>query len=285
VVVVKSWKKADAVEGLDSQVKGLLDGLATQLDDYAEANKTKVAYYEAKQSVESLNIALPNGWEKVSTVLGWPAKAVDTLERRISLQGFVTRSGVRHDLADQVFIDNALRAESIQAHTSALIHGCAFLTVFLRDGVPVIQPVSALNGTGVWDAQLRRLSAGLSVNDRNKEGEPTSLTLWLPESVLHIDYVPESDDWDVWSEGVRVPRVHMSVLAFHPRPGRPFGHSRITRPLMSMTDHAVRTMARMELGAEFFATPQRYLNNLPEKDREALEKAGGWSTLMGRMLL
>jgi hypothetical protein len=60
VVVVKSWKKADAVEGLDSQVKGLLDGLATQLDDYAEANKTKVAYYEAKQSVESLNIALPH---------------------------------------------------------------------------------------------------------------------------------------------------------------------------------------------------------------------------------
>jgi hypothetical protein len=46
---VKSWKKADAVEGLDPQIKDLLDGLATQLDDYAESNKTKVAYYEATQ--------------------------------------------------------------------------------------------------------------------------------------------------------------------------------------------------------------------------------------------
>ena len=40
---------------------------------------------------------------------------------------------------------------------------------------------------------------------------------------------------------------------------RPFGKSRISRSVMSITDSAVRTALRSEVAAEFFTSPQRYL--------------------------
>jgi hypothetical protein len=40
---------------------------------------------------------------------------------------------------------------------------------------------------------------------------------------------------------------------------RPFGRSRVTRPLMGYIDKGVRTMLRQEVTAEFFSAPQRAL--------------------------
>jgi hypothetical protein len=46
---------------------------------------------------------------------------------------------------------------------------------------------------------------------------------------------------------------------------RPFGYSRITRPLMGYTDMAVRTMLRQEVNAEFYSGPQRALLGAEEE--------------------
>ena len=57
----------------------------------------------------------------------------------------------------------------------------------------------------------------------------------------------------------------MEPLVYRPSLDRPFGKSRITRAVMSITDSAVREALRTEVSAEFFTTPQKYLLGADEE--------------------
>ena len=85
----------------------------------------------------------------------------------------------------------------------------------------------------------------------------------------------------------RFGRVPVVCVAYGTVPGRPFGTSRITRPVMRLTDHAVRTLLRSEIAAEFFSAPQRYLLGA---DMEAFEDENGelkpgWESIIGHLLV
>ena len=54
-------------------------------------------------------------------------------------------------------------------------------------------------------------------------------------------------------------RVPMVALSHQPWLEKPFGVSRISRAVMSMTDQAVRCIMRTEAASEFFSFPQRYI--------------------------
>lgn len=62
---------------------------------------------------------------------------------------------------------------------------------------------------------------------------------------------------------------------------QPFGRSRISRAVMSITDCAVRTAMRAELGAEFFTSPQKYLLGA---DDDAFDKPK-WQAYIGSLFL
>jgi hypothetical protein len=57
----------------------------------------------------------------------------------------------------------------------------------------------------------------------------------------------------------------VALLPYKPDLDRPFGKSKISRTVMSLTDQAVRTMLRTEISAEFYSSPQRaYFNVVAE---------------------
>src|SRR5690606_38856407 len=71
-------------------------------------------------------------------------------------------------------------------------------------------------------------------------------------------------------------------LTFRPELDRPFGHSRISRAVMSLTDSGVRTILRSEVSAEFFSSPQRYA--LGAEEGAFAGDSAKWKAVMGRML-
>jgi hypothetical protein len=83
------------------------------------------------------------------------------------------------------------------------------------------------------------------------------MNLFFADSTVTITY-----DGIRWSAERTVHHIGaplMEVLAYRPTIRRPFGHSRITRAVMSITDSAVREALRTEVAAEFYTTPQKYL--------------------------
>lgn len=72
----------------------------------------------------------------------------------------------------------------------------------------------------------------------------------------------------------------MEPMPYEPTLERPFGQSRITRTVMSITDDAVREKARSEVAAEFAAFPQKWLL---DTDAETINDKNRYSAAMGVM--
>lgn len=266
-----------------------MDLLRTLLDQWASKvrrNQVRMTYYDGKNRLRDLGISIPPQLKSVETVVGWPAKAVDALAHRVVFDGFVL-PGDQEDpwgLAG-AFSENEMQMELPQAITSALIHAVAFVSVTHGDteaGQPevLVQARSGMYGTGIWDRSTRSLRAALSVAAVSDSGVPTEMVMHLPDRVGHI-VRSFGGRWSaVWRRNP-VGRVLVEPLVYRPDLDRPFGRSRISRPVMSITDEAVRTVLRTEVSAEFYTAPQRYALGLEE---DAFGEDGpGWLSVLGRM--
>lgn len=276
------------VEGLTGPEQDLLAQMLAQLQRKETRNRLRTTYYEGKNKLVDLGISIPPALRTVETVLGWPAKAVDVLARRCKLDGFVVPGASTEDLGiDAMLRANRFRLEVPQALTSSLIHSCAFLAVTLGDTAAGEPPVlitarSARSGTGIWDPRRRMLRAVLSVvewTDRR-----VSLVMYTPDVVVSMDRLDGA--WSVRRTPHSLGRVPVELLPFKPLLDRPFGTSRISRAVMSLTDSAVRTALRTEVTAEFYSAPQRWIMgaSLSEFVNDKGEPVNMWDAVIGHML-
>jgi len=279
------------VRGLSDQDQQTLIELLNQLNAKAPRNRLRRRYYDAKYTLRDLGIAIPPHLRTIEAVLGWPAKAVDAPIRRLKLEGFTLPDSEGDPLGvGEIWAANNLDVEASQVHTSAALHAVAFLTITQgrpSEGEPEVLIIgrSAEDATGLWDARRRALRAGLSVTDRDAEtGEPVEMVMYLPGR----NVILRGDDrrWSADSRDHELSgRVLMEPLVYNPRPGRPFGSSRLSRPVMTLTDAALRTLVRSEVTAEFFSSPQRYALGADESAFVGPngEMRGQWESIIGRV--
>jgi hypothetical protein len=275
------------IPALSDEDNYLLAELWTQLDSKMPGNVTRANYYDDKYRLEDLGISIPPKFRNFNAVLGWPAMVVDELSHRLIIDGFVLPGQDTASIGvDQMWSNNNMDIEAFQAHDSAMIHACAFICTILGDTTagepPVLMMVkNAFDATGMWCERRRALRSALSISSRDRNnGEPTYMVMYLPDRVVVMERDHSGAQWQVEHREHQLGRVPVEPLVYNPRQGRPFGASRITPAVMSITNSAVRTVVRSEIGAEFYTAPQRYALNLPA---DAFQD-GGWSAILGRVL-
>lgn len=292
-VVMPSTEPAPS---LDSSGQVLLKKLKSQLAKARKANREKYEYYETKQRVRQLDIAIPPMLRDVFTVCGWPATVVDTLEERIDLMGYTSSSGDLMGL-DEVFIDNNMDLESSRGTVDDLIAGTAFVSVGTGDpgsGEPdvVVRAESPNSATVVWDYRKNSAAAGLSVT-YDEANRLVMQSLYLPNKTVLYAANPLNGKLEIVNvDNHNVGRVLMSRLVSKDRASNPHGRSEITRPVRYYTDAAIRTMLGMEVNREFYTTPMRALLDVDpatmgftEDMSEAEKIRRGWSIMMGHLNL
>lgn len=275
------------IPDLDLDEQDTLNGLLTKLSEKTPRNLVRAQYYDGKYAHRDLGISTPPNFRRIATVLGWSAKAVDILNRRCNLDGFVVPGGSDDFGMDELWSTNYLDTEAPQAGVSSLIHATAFLIATQGDteaGEPrvLITAKDALSGTGEWDRRRRALRSFLSIIDTDADGKPADMVLYLPN--VNVSMLREGAVWKVDRRRHRY-GVPVEPLVYQPRLGRPFGSSRISRAVMSLHDSAVRTVIRSEVTAEFYSAPQRVLLGA---DEAAFKNADGtvktaWQAILGRV--
>jgi len=270
-----------------------LSALVAQLDAKRPRAAVRDAYYDGKKRLDRYGISIPPQMRDLETVIGWPAKTCDVLASRLHLGGFVVPGQSSADTGiEDIFAANSMSVEIPQAFVSTFIHGVSFVAVTGGDtsiGEPevLIQTMSATEATGLWDGRRRRLAAALwmPVFDARSR-KPQTAVLYLDDQVITL-----SKEYGGKWMAVRAPhklgRVPVVPLRYRPRMGRPFGMSRISRAVISLTDQAVRTMLRTEVSAEFYSSPQRYMLGADESafvgpDGQARTQ---WEAVLGKMLV
>jgi hypothetical protein len=244
-------------------------------------NALRERYYNGKNRLKDLGISIPPSLKKVETVIGWPAKAVDALAARSIFDGFVSPSSQYADEVTDLFQQNDFALLYGQSTVDELVHSCSFITLTGGgSGEPrvLLTSHSAQSATGLWDSRRKRLRCGLTITQGDSKGQPTVMNLYADTAVITITY-----DGYHW-RSQRLPHnlgiAPIEVLAFRPSTRRPFGKSRISRAVMSITDSAVRAALRSEVAAEFYTTPQKYLLGV---DSEVQEKLNKWEAYVGNI--
>jgi len=244
----------------DSELDTIRTLVATWLKKYPR-NLIRSTYYDGKMPIKPTGNIPPEAFARIRAVLGWPEKAVSGLADRTVFDGFVSAQAEQDPFdLESILDENRFDLELPQAITSALKHSCAFITTAKGDqasGEPavLVMPRSAEWSAALWDKRRRRISAYLAISDIDDNGRPTAMDIYLPDVVLLCKRRP-SGAWVADRRPNLLGEVLAEPLTYDPQLDRPFGRSRITRAVMSITDKALITIVRTEISADFYAAPR-----------------------------
>ena len=240
-------------------------------------NMLKMRYYNGKNVLKDFGISIPPTLLNVETVVGWPQKAVDAMAVRSRFDGYTATDSDVQSLLNRLVYNANLKLKYRQAAQSTLIHSCSFATIVMgEDGFPRIDLHSAETASARWDDAKGRIAYGMVINAFANHS-PSEITMYTDDAAIHLwDSGAGFWDWEV--QQYSMGRPTMEPLSYRPTFRKPFGQSRITRAVMSITDSAVREALRTEISAEFFTSPQKYLLGA---DPEAFKDKPLWSAYLG----
>ncbi len=234
-----------------------IEYLQRKLDNRRARVLLRYKYYEMKNLVQDIDGLIPPKFQNIKEVIGWCAKAVDTLADRVVFDRF------EHDdfMLNQIFNFNNRDIFVDSAVLSALISSCSFIYISAdSDGYPRIQVIDGGNATGVIDPITNMLIEGYAVLERDEYMSPTLEAYFTSDSTIYYrkgQAEPEIIDNPA-------PYALLVPIINRPDAVRPFGHSRISRACMQLTQTALRTLKRSEVSAEFYSFPQKYVLGMSE---------------------
>ena len=242
-------------------------------------NRIRMRYYNGKNVLKDFGISIPPQLLSVETIVGWPQKAVDTMAVRCRFDGFTANSEGIQAILDGVDRRSRLRVKYRQATQSTLIHSCSFATVTMDDyRRSRIDFYDAEHASARWDDAQGRIAYGMVI-DGFRDGMPAEVTMYTDNAAVHT-WLTDFGWWDWEAQPYRMGRPTIEAFVYRPTLKKPFGQSRISRAVMSITDSAVREALRTEIAAEFFTSPQKYLLGA---DENAFARKTKWEAYIGNI--
>jgi hypothetical protein len=275
-----------SVPGLSDDELATLNRCAEELANKSRRNLLRSSYYDGKRAAQQVGSVIPPQYANIGLALGWAAKGVDGLARRCNLEKMIWAGGDLESLGmSELEEGNFLLSEISQGRTDSLLHGVSYLITTKGDesaGEPaaLVHAKDALNAYGEWNTRRRSLDNLLSVTSR-EDGKITGFVLYLDGLTISADKV--DGEWRV-SHSEHPWGVPAEPLVYRPRGSRRMGRSRITRPVMSHQDSALRALVRLEGHMDIYTIPKLILLGADEgifKNADGSTKAS-WQIALGR---
>lgn len=253
-----------------------LQDLADVFNYHQSSNTLKDKYYEGHITLKDVNlgIALPQGLRNLEVGCSWGQKAVDVLAARSMFDGFVGTGGSLDGLAKLV-ADNRLVAEYAKACRDELKYGCVFATLSADADIGCrVRFHSPAMASALWSGEKGRINCGMAIIDTVKDEHFEDV--WRPTLVYFYtdtDLIVLRGNGSFWT-AERKPhpmgRPLMEPLIWNATNSKPFGRSRLKRPIRALIDDYVRTAANATIALEFDTTPQKYILGVTDEQYDAI---------------
>lgn len=234
-----------------------IDYLRRKLNQKRTRVRLRYEYYEMKNLIRDFSPLIPEKFQGLKEVVGWCSKAVDTLADRVIFDRFEHDDFLIGEIFDfnnrDIFVDSSI--------LSAMISSCSFIYISADDtGYPRLQVIDGGNATGIIDPITNMLNEGYAVLERDEDSSPT-LEAYFTKDQTEFYYKGRKSPEIIKNPA---PYALLVPIIYRPDAVRPFGHSRITRACMNLTQTALRTLKRSEVSAEFYSFPQKYVLGMSE---------------------
>ena len=277
------------VPGLTQEEQKQLQDLAAAYNYHQSRNATKDKYYEGHISLRDVNlgIALPQGLRNLEVGCSWGQKAVDVLAARSMFDGFVGTGGSLDGLAKLV-ADNRLVAEYAKACRDELKYGCVFATLSADPAIGCrVRFHSPATAAALWNGEKGRIDCGLAiidtVRDEHFEGvwRPCLVNFYTDNAVIVLRC--HGSLWMAERHANKMGRPLMEPLIWNATNSKPFGRSRLKKPIRALIDDYVRTAANAAIALEFDTTPQKYILGVTDEQYDAIV-SNKFKTYMGALM-
>lgn len=264
----------------DQDEQMIVQRLTSKLVKHQVPNVEKWQYYDEKQAMNNMGIAIPESMLNVEAVVGWAAIVVDAMKERMKWQGFLPtgRDSSVADRLQEMATLNGMGTEVTSAILDGLITGTGFLSVTSGDEARgetkvIVRAISSLNATFEWDRRLKRASRGL-VLSVGEDGERIT-TLYRLNSTVEETLWPDGTRETTRFEHGRN-RCSLVPIPSYLTSGKKFGKSELSPAIRYTVDHAVRTMLGMEYNREIYTAPHRYFTNTEPEQLGFEESDSPW---------
>lgn len=262
------------VVGLPGYEQKCLNELEKTYRYYQQTNERKRKYYEGNISLRDVNlgIALPSALGRLEVGCAWGAKTVDVLASRSMFDGFVKENGTDSADMQTIMERNHLITEYNKAVREELKYGCSFAAVSGSEGDARVRFYSPQCGAAHWNAAEGRIRHGFVFEDVRRDESDVS---WAPD---HVTFYTDTDIWKLDRDGGWIATRYghdfgeplMVALIWDATHDKPFGQSRLKKPIRRLIDGYVRTVADATIGLEFATSPQKYLLGVSDEQYDVL---------------
>ena len=269
-------KKITQAAGLAEAEREPLARLVDIYNDHAAANAEKRKYYEGhiRLSEVNLGLALPKGMQGLEIGCAWGEKTVDVLAARSLFDGFVGSSGEDATTMTRIMNANRLKSEYPKACRDELKYGCEFATLSADPVIGCrIRFHSPETAAAEWDGEKGRIARGFAIIDRKTDPTthketPTLIHYHTDEAVWILRL--NKDAWSAKEYPHQMGRPLMEPMTWNATSAKPFGRSRLKKPIRELIRGYVRTVANATIALEFATAPQKYILGVTDAQYDVL---------------
>lgn len=264
-------------QGLYEEERILLRELMDVYNFHYSKNKIKDKYYNGHVTLGDVNlgVALPDGFKGLEIGCEWGAKAVDVLASRSMFDGFVGASGNESDAMRGICDSNGLLFEYGKACRDELKYGCSFATLSADSEIGVkIRFHSPMTSAALWDGEKGRIKCGFAIIDtapdeaKDSTWHPSLVNFYTDDAVVVLR--AQNERWFAEHYPHKMGRPLMEPFVWNATNQKPFGRSRIKKPVRELIKGYVRTVANATIGLEFSTAPQKYLLGLTDEQYDVV---------------
>lgn len=278
----------DNAKGLKADDAETLKRLVRIFESKTERNNKLLRFYEDKNRVEFLGVAVPQDVaSRIGCRVGWAAKSVDYLASRSIIDGLTAVDEEVQAALQSVMIQNRVTAEYEKGVTSELIFGCGFWTISKGgkgDPAVVVNFHNAQTSAAMMDTRRKIVRAGFVIEDTRPSEknplaeEPCLVVMHTAENVIIIS----RGNGDTWAAEYRphiLGRPAMEAMCYRPTDCK-LGKSRISRTVMDIVLEAQREICRLAYSSEVAAQPLRYMLNAPDAAYDMPKNTLAYNTML-----
>ena len=197
------------------------------------------------------------------------------LAARSMFDGFVGTNGVSSSVVNGIIESNQFVAQYTKACRDELKYGCVFATLSANADVGCkIRFHSPATAAALWNGAQGRIDCGIAIIDTMRDEKdkdkwrPHIVNLYTDDAVIVLTAV--NNRWTAQRHPHKMGRPLMEAMTWNATSNKPFGRSRLKRPIRAMIDDYVRIVANATIALEFDTTPQKYLLGVTDEQYDAV---------------
>lgn len=248
---------------LTSDELELLAKLQRKLESTKFADDRLLRYYEGRQRLEQIGIAIPASLQRFLVVVNWPRVVVDTIDSRQQVRSLILPGEETADPQLQAIYDASnLAAHLKMFNRDRMIYGRAFMSVGTNEAarsLPLIRVESPREMAALVDVrrEVATAAARFFGEDETTGVTPTHATLYLPNATIWCEWRGSK-----WVEIDRDPHnlgaVPVVMHLNRRMSGAWVGESQMS-DIIPLTDAAARTMTNLQFNIEAHGMPRKFM--------------------------